>query len=401
MESSIFTGDIETKFLFNKEIIKENSSLAHSVSPVPQRHRRDRLKKAHSMRWNAKRLSVHLGQMLRQGAIFARRYAPSPLYRPALIGLFLPVSLAGLVLLRAPDSPVERGKSVSTSQSTILQEMAFRHPIAAGSLMASHSYDMEGLYHHVAFDLDAVRQGHRLVPPLIFHTVPADFAAIAENAFRKQRFIQFMLPMVLMANETIVQDRARIEILAAQIQQGRQLSGDDLIWLTQIANRYGLRRPDFTALLERVDIIPPSLALAQAAQETGWGTSNLARNGNALFGQSSWGKDGWFEGATMKNYQIQAFETPYESVVAYMDNLNSHPAYAEYRALRKELRKKGEVPDGFQLAAMLWRYSELGNDYVFAVRDLITVNSLTDFDAARLDEEIRPRLILLASAADS
>ena len=140
----------------------------------------------------------------------------------------------------------------------------------------------------------------------------------------------------------------------------------------------------------RVDEVPVSLVLAQAANESGWGTSRFAAEGNALFGQWSFGGSGMLpseQRASLGDYRVAAFESPLLSVIAYMRNLNTHNAYARLRELRAAARAAGEEPSGYELAAGLDRYSERGQDYVDELRSMIDFNGLRPTDETYLAEE--------------
>ena len=142
-------------------------------------------------------------------------------------------------------------------------------------------------------------------------------------------------------------------------------------------------------LMLRVDAVPVSLALAQCAEESGWGTSRFAAEGNALFGQWSWGGEGikpLQQREGMGDYRIAAFETPLHSVMAYMKNLNTHNAYAGLRVRRAELRAKGERMSGFELAKTLDKYSERGAAYVESLHGIMRVNQLDPADDAFLGD---------------
>ena len=128
-------------------------------------------------------------------------------------------------------------------------------------------------------------------------------------------------------------------------------------------------------LLTRLDVVPVSLVLAQAAEESGWGTSRFAAEGNALFGQWSWA-DGAIRPQEQReglgDYGIASFATPLESIVAYTLNLNSHPAYAELRTRRRQMRDNRERISGLELANTLTRYSERGAEYVDTLHAIIS-----------------------------
>jgi len=149
-------------------------------------------------------------------------------------------------------------------------------------------------------------------------------------------------------------------------------------------------------LLRRVDTLPPSLVLAQAAEESGWGTSRFAAEGNALFGMWTWSGEGVTplqQRSGLGNYKIAAYETPLHSVIAYMHNLNTHQAYKELRVRRAELRKAGAKVTGWDLAKTLTKYSERGQAYVDSLHSLMNVNKLQPTDDTYLSDG--PTILLI------
>jgi uncharacterized FlgJ-related protein len=138
----------------------------------------------------------------------------------------------------------------------------------------------------------------------------------------------------------------------------------------------------------RVDIIPPSLALAQAAEESGWGTSRFADVGNALFGQWTWSEGiAPLEQREGKgDYRIAKFDSPLDSVRAYMLNLNTHAAYRSLRERRREMRVRGDQLSGWELAETLTSYSERGAAYVETLHTIMRVNRLAATDSAYLTD---------------
>jgi len=212
---------------------------------------------------------------------------------------------------------------------------------------------------------------------------------------KKRIFFRAMAPLVLRSNEFILRDRARLEELRPRLASGGDVSADERLWLTELAVGYRVvKDADATidaaaldGLLTRIDIVPVSLALSQCAEESGWGTSRFAAEGNAMFGQWSWGGKGikpQQQREGMGDYRIAAFETPLHSVMAYMKNLNTHNAYAGLRARRAELRGKGERMSGFELAKTLDKYSERGAAYVESLHAIMRVNQLDPADDACL-----------------
>ena len=149
-------------------------------------------------------------------------------------------------------------------------------------------------------------------------------------------------------------------------------------------------------LRKRVDIVPLSLALSQTAEESGWGTSRFAVEGNALFGQWTWGggmKPKEQRTRTRGDHGVAAFESPLESVTSYMLNLNTHHTYESLRDRRAELRANNQPVTGNELAGTLTRYSERGGAYVDTLRSIMRVNNLAPADGAYLTAE--PPIILV------
>jgi Bax protein len=237
------------------------------------------------------------------------------------------------------------------------------------------------------YRLEAVRRGEREVPRLFLASLPRDLAGLRAGAERKSAFLKVALPLVLKTNEALLERRARIIRLQQRRVHGSALSRGDRRWLDRMVKRYRLKHLDFEALLRRVDIVPPSLALAQAIEESGWGTSRFAREGNALFGQWTFkGEKGMrpLERRDDARHSVRSFDELSEAVHAYAHNLNTHPAYRRFRARRAELRRRDAPLDGFDLAGTLAGYSERRGAYVEALRGLIRHNGLGQFDAARL-----------------
>ncbi len=161
-------------------------------------------------------------------------------------------------------------------------------------------------------------------------------------------------------------------------------------WLYEMAKRYETNPYDWDAFMARVDIVPPSLAIAQAAEESGWGTSRFAREGNALFGQYTYKASNGIlpeERANGRHHLIRAYSSLVEGVRSYMHNLNYHRAYGEFRSARKWLRAHAKPMDGHTLAGELIRYSERGAAYVETIRHIIRANKLSPLDDARLHED--------------
>lgn len=263
------------------------------------------------------------------------------------------------------------------------QERASGDQMLRGEVSAAWLAD----YHReLGYNLDDVRRAGQPVPRVMLAELPVDLAKVEPTPLRKRLFIEGLLPVVLAVNERIADDRARLASLLDRQNAGETLGLREQSWLADMAARYGSE--DKAELLRRVDVVPVSLAIAQAAIESGWGSSRFAQEGNALFGQRVYGTNGAGgmqpAGLTSADFGVRGFETLSEAVAAYADNLNSFSAYEGLRTARANLRAQGRTPDGATLAGSLLRYSELGGHYVAQVRDLIRANNLAALDKARL-----------------
>ena len=236
-------------------------------------------------------------------------------------------------------------------------------------------------------DLDQVREGVQLVPPTRVGDLPDRLAQLERAGARKRLFIKTMLPAVLHANEAIRAERDFVETLTALEISPDELPAELRDKLRALAAKYQVDPANLDRLRRRVDIVPPALVLAQAAIETGWGTSRFAQQGNAIFGQHTRDPDdaGMVpRGLENPSFRVRAFETVTGAVAAYLRNLNTHPAYAELRRIRAEARARGDDPDGPEMAAGLVDYSARGHDYVADIRLTIRANDLQAFAEARL-----------------
>jgi Bax protein len=218
-------------------------------------------------------------------------------------------------------------------------------------------------------------------------SIPPDIDQLPVAA-KKNLFFSLLYPIADFHNKTILARRARLQHLDG--------SSADETFLQSMAEHYALdrhlqplptRADTLRELLVRVDIIPPSLVLAQGAIESGWGTSRFARRGNNLFGQRIWRSDMaglQAKGAQDARFRLAVYETVSASVRSYMRNLNSHPAYADLRALRADLRARSEIVKGRALAKGLVRYSTRGEEYVLDVHRMIKGNKLGRLDVGEV-----------------
>jgi uncharacterized FlgJ-related protein len=220
---------------------------------------------------------------------------------------------------------------------------------------------------------------------------------------KKEIFYRFMLPLVVHANNMVLERRSQLKAMDAKLANGGRLSASESAELVGVAQvlRVATQNPRTTAqqratidqLLYHLDIIPVGLVLGQAAYESGYGTSRFAVEGNALFGQWAYGDNAMVpaqQREELGNYGVATYDWPFDSVRGYYINLNSHPAYEPFRKLRAEYRAKGLRLSSIDLAQGLTSYSERGQEYVDTLQSIIRGNDLELTDGARFrDEPIR------------
>ena len=237
------------------------------------------------------------------------------------------------------------------------------------------------LFQDLNYDLKGVRAGQK-VKPIYLTKLPKDLNTLGDTKKKRDLFIKIILPLILDENQKITEDRKRLfKILGKNFN-----STGERVWLKRRFKEYKIDDGDLSKLKMRMDIIPVSLALAQAANESGWGTSRFALEGNALFGQWTWSK----KGISPKNkdpnktHKVLQFQILKASVRAYKNNLNTHNAYAEFREARAKLRQEDKPIIGLELSKYIKNYAAIGEKYVVIINDIIERNSLTDFDKATL-----------------
>lgn len=225
------------------------------------------------------------------------------------------------------------------------------------------------------------------IPPVFLAKLPGDLKSVRDTDRRKAIFVSIVLPHILLANDRLREDRARLERLKRANANEHTLRPRDRKWLADMAKAYRTKPMAFDALLRRVDEVPPRLAIAQAVQESGWGTSRFARLGNALFGQHAPVGANSITAKGDAGVALRAFDTIHLSVLGYMQNLNSHKAYREFRAMRASMRRSGARLDAVALAGSLSRYSEEGQLYVDRLRTVMNMREVAAAKGAKLAEE--------------
>ncbi|HER26209.1 MAG TPA: hypothetical protein ENI69_03780 [Rhodospirillales bacterium] len=309
-----------------------------------------------------------------------------------------------MALQRAEPLPLPDGRSPRNDKITENQDpapitgVAFDMPeftVASGAAaIGGSARALSSAFVAMGYHFDKVITGEKAVPRLFLVSLPEDIAKVPENKKRKALFFRSVLPLVLQVNEEILADRKRLWKMRFRVRIGNKPGAADRLWLDVMTDRYKIKRQnriaDIDNLIARVDVIPPSLALAQAAEESGWGTSRYVREGNAIFGQWTFSAESSLvpkDRDAGKKHRVKAFATLTDSVRAYARNLNTHRAYRDFRKTRAAIRRQGAPLDGRLLAGRLTSYSERGAAYVASLRGLIDSNKLRRLDKARLDND--------------
>ena len=244
------------------------------------------------------------------------------------------------------------------------------------------SNEMFEIFENYNFSIDSFldRSYQNIV---VFSALPEDFLDIESVKLKKDLFIKTILPIVFLENEKVLEERNKI------LQWWTETEGGEIDkdfwpeWLKSIVEKYSFDGENIGNLLMSVDIVPISLALSQAAIESGWGTSRYARDGNAIFGQYTYDEEVGLlpkERSDGKKYLIRKFSNISESTASYIKNLNTHSAYIKFREVRKKLRMNGDRMDGGLLAEELINYSERKNLYIQDIKDMIKANNFERFD---------------------
>lgn len=227
-----------------------------------------------------------------------------------------------------------------------------------------------------------------VIAVIAWATTPSvpDFSQYPNGKARKTVFFGYFRPLIERHNHSISVVRERLQ---TWYKHRKELSWFAHTQVEKLARSYGLAKFDvnsekhWSKLLKRVDIVPTSLALAQAAMESAWGTSRFARKVHNYFGQWCFSKDC---GLVPDNrdpgarHEVRGFESPENAVASYVHNLNTHYAYKSFRELRAQLRAEDKPLSGMVLARGLTHYSERGAEYTNELRDFIQKNKLSQYD---------------------
>ena len=238
------------------------------------------------------------------------------------------------------------------------------------------------LFEDLEYDLDKVRD-EKQVKPIYFTRLPRDLDQIKTIKAKKETFLQIVLPLVVAENEKIETDR---NYLLKVIRDND--SSEKLQWLKRKFKEYKVKDGDINELIEKVDIVPTSIALAQAAKESGWGTSRFALEGNAIFGQWTWDGVGIepLDKSDDQSHKILKFPILRASVKAYITNINTHPSYKNFREKRLMLRQSNKALSGIDLIHELENYAETGKEYTRILEQIIEQNDLQEFESVVIDD---------------
>jgi len=287
-----------------------------------------------------------------------------------------------------------------TLMTVLLAVLMFAQVTPTDEKVPCRNYkDVLALFERLGYTQKAWKAGVREIPRVYLADVPDTWrersAKELSVADKKRLFFRLIAPIALRINELILDDRVRAKELTNRLALGQSVTPDDQAWLTELAVKYKVlestsERLDsdaFAELLMRVDVVPPSLSLAQAASESGWGTSRFAVQGNSLFGQWTWGKGlkpAEQRTSALGDYRIAAFDSTAQAAYSYALNLNTERAYRDFRLKRADLRRQSLRISGTVLAETMLNYSERGQAYVDDLKALIQQNRLDDADDAYL-----------------
>ena len=241
------------------------------------------------------------------------------------------------------------------------------------------------LFEDVEYDLKTVRY-QKKVKPIYFTQFPKDLDEIKDTRLKKETFIKIVLPLVVAENEKILDDKIKLKKIISK----KTTTEKEKSWLRLKLREYKVKNSDFAELNKRMDIIPVSIALAQAAKESGWGTSRFALEGNAIFGQWTWTGQGIepLNKGKHEGHKILRFPILRASVKAYKNNLNTHKGYAEFREKRATFRKRNRSIKGLDLTNTLDRYAQTGKEYTEILEKIIKQNDLSDFETVQLTNSV-------------
>ncbi len=290
---------------------------------------------------------------------------------------------------KKPEIKKEKKPEVKVQKETKKPELKVKRNNVAEVILPDLNLKTETviqLFKDVDYDLRTVRND-KLVKPIYFTQFPRDLDNLQSVQLKKETFIKIVLPLIVAENEKILDDREKLKNLI-----GKKFTSDlEKQWLRQKLLEYKVKKSNLNELMFRMDIIPVSIALAQAAKESGWGTSRFALEGNAIFGQWTWDGQGIapLKRDSNKNHKILKFPILRASVKAYKNNLNTHKSYFKFREKRKQLRAKNRNITGLSLTDTLKNYAQTGSEYTKILNQIIKQNRLSDFEPVKLVNSVK------------
>ena len=281
---------------------------------------------------------------------------------------------------------VLESKSITTEQNDELDNLQifqdiFEYEDIETTTVRLSAATIEQLFKDTNYTLKDVRK-NKFVKPINLDLLPNEMKMIENIKQKKNLFIQIVLPLILKENTQIRLDRKKLFVILNKSNN----SEAEKKWLNMKFKQYGVKSKDLFTLKIRMDEVPISLAIAQAAKETGWGTSRFALEGNALFGQWTFSGEGLKPLAIDgdKTHKVMKFQILQASIRAYQRNLNTHSSYKKFRKLRALARENNEKLDSLILADSLDKYAATGKEYTEILKKIIKQNALKDFDDAKL-----------------
>jgi Bax protein len=240
-------------------------------------------------------------------------------------------------------------------------------------------------------EIENVREDKSI--PFDYSMEAPDFAAITDVKAKKEAFFEYIYKYVEKVNLEVLERRVAIEVILEKSPQ--EINDDDIAFVDEMSEMY-LKDHDSSNTLasakilqQYIRVIPPSLALAQAANESAWGTSRFATDANNYFGQWCF-TSGCGLVPKKRNsgqaHEVRKFNSPEGSVRSYIRNLNTHLTYEELREIRHGIHMDGDLANGLQLAEGLAGYSERGEEYVHELQSMIRVNKLVKYDKRYWDK---------------
>ena len=278
------------------------------------------------------------------------------------------------------DNSVNKNSNKIINEDDVLFDIFSLNDLESDTVRLSAS-TIKQLFDDTGYNLKDVRK-KKLVKPIALTLLPQEITMIEDTKKRKNFFIQIVLPLIVKENNNIRLDR---KTLFKIINKNNNTLAEKQ-WLEKKYKQYGINSRDLSTLKIRMDEIPVSLAIAQAAKETGWGTSRFAQEGNALFGQWTWSGEGLKpkDADVGEGHKVMKFNVLQASVRAYQRNLNTHSTYKNFRKARAEFRDANLPLDSIKLSEYLNKYAEIGSQYVEVLQKIIMQNKLKDFDDAKL-----------------